>query len=77
MIVYSKASVKGMLGDTTSSRTDAYSASSSYSTSSDNTVGHLAAYADELSSYNYHYVQNKTKVMTVSIYFLYFSSILL
>ena len=58
----SKASITALLGDTTSTRTDAYSTSSSYTSVSDNTVLHLSTYANTLSLYNHDYINNKTEV---------------
>ena len=58
---HSKARVVSALGDT-KIRTDAYSTSNVYSSSSDNAVTHMSTYADTLSTYNHDYVKNKTKV---------------
>ena len=56
----------GILGNVTKTQT-ALSTTASYADSSDATVAHLSAYADTLSSYNYQYVRNKTKVRTIFI----------
>jgi hypothetical protein len=54
----------GILGNVTKTQT-ALTSTASYADSSDSKVTHLSAYADSLSSYNYQYVRNKTKVRII------------
>jgi hypothetical protein len=64
MFCVRSSSMVGILGNVTKTQT-ALSSTASYADSSDSKVTHLSAYADSLSSYNYQYVRNKTKVRII------------
>lgn len=65
------SSMVGILGNVTKTQT-ALSSTASYADSSDSKVTHLSAYADSLSSYNYQYVRNKTKVRIINSSWLFY-----
>ena len=55
-----------VLGNATLSRNTPNTATITYTTSSDGTIEHLAAYADALTAYNKEYVKSKTEVMATT-----------